>query len=102
MIIIPLVLFPSSLSFGAILAMLPIPGIIVNSPPLTPLLHGKPISFANYPAPLYIPQVTIIGTTAAIVLGLKILSPVKTFTPLLDKHAPNLANDFTSTKIEQS
>jgi hypothetical protein len=99
---IPFVLFPYSFNFGDNEEKLPIPGIIVNNPPLTPLLQGNPISFVNFPAPLYIPQVTIKGTTDFIVFGLKILSPVQTFMPLFAKQPPNLDNDFTSTKIEQS
>jgi hypothetical protein len=43
----------------------------------------------------------MIGTTEVIVSGLMILSPDVTQMPLLAKQAPNLANVFVSTKIQQ-
>jgi hypothetical protein len=43
----------------------------------------------------------MIGTTEEIVSGLMILSPDITHMPLLAKQAPNLANVFVSTKIQQ-
>ena len=87
----PLVEFPSSLSLGPKVTIEPILGMTVRIPPATPLLHGKPIALANYPAPLYMPQVTIIGTTELMVEELKMRSPVEGLTPLLAKHEPNLA-----------
>ena len=64
----PLKELPSSFNFGAKVTREPKPGRTTNKPPETPLLQGTPISRANLPAPLYIPQVIIIGTTDEIVL----------------------------------
>ena len=99
---IPLNELPSSFSYGESVTRDPNPGRTTNNPPETPLLHGTPISLAKWPAPLYIPQVIIIGTTEEIVLCYIILSPFKQLIPLLARHAPNLAKDFTSTNIEHN
>ena len=94
-------MLPSSLRGGEKLTTEPIPGITARSPPDTPLLAGIPIYFVNFPAPLYIPQVVMIVTTACTVAELRILSPVEGLIPWLASIAPNLASDYTSTKIEQ-
>ena len=60
---IPFVELPSSLSLGPKVVIEPKPGITVKMPPDTPLLQGRPMFKAKEPAPLYIPQVTMIGTT---------------------------------------
>ena len=60
----PLTVFPSGLILGEKLATAPIDGTTVRRPPDTPLFAGTPISFVNFPAPLYIPQVVITVTTA--------------------------------------
>lgn len=93
MIPIPLIEFPSAFSFGENVAKAPIPGMTVRSPPDTPLLVGTPQSLVNFPAPLYIPQVVIIVTTAWTVWGLKILLPVDGMIPLFASIAPKLARD---------
>lgn len=61
---IPLIVVPSAFSFGEKVAKAPIPGITVKSPPEIPLLVGTPQSLVNFPAPLYIPHVVIMVTTA--------------------------------------
>jgi hypothetical protein len=99
---IPLNELPSSFNFGENVTKDPNPGKTTNNPPDTPLLQGTPISLAKWPAPLYIPQVIIIGTTDDIVLCDIILSPLCVLIPLFAKQAPNFTKDFTSTNIEHS
>lgn len=60
----PLTGLPSSFKGGDQVQKAPIPGIIDNKAPDTPLLEGTPRSLVNLPAPLYIPQVVIMVTTA--------------------------------------
>eukprot|EP00350_Pseudokeronopsis_sp_OXSARD2_P001085 CAMPEP_0170553190 /NCGR_PEP_ID=MMETSP0211-20121228/10999_1 /TAXON_ID=311385 /ORGANISM="Pseudokeronopsis sp., Strain OXSARD2" /LENGTH=411 /DNA_ID=CAMNT_0010861341 /DNA_START=719 /DNA_END=1956 /DNA_ORIENTATION=- len=98
----PLTVLPSLLSLGEKVTTAPIPGTTDMRPPETPDLDGIPNSFTNLPAPLYIPHVVMIVTTDCTVSGLRILSPVEGFTPLLASIAPNLLSDSTFTSKEQA
>jgi len=88
MIAIPFTEFPTSSILGEKLMTAPKFGMIVRSPPLTPLLVGTPQSLTNFPALLYIPQVIMRGTTACTVLELNTRCPVVHMIPLLARVAP--------------